>query len=130
MSRWLRTFIVVVLALGVGQIALAQQGPSQLEFALQALSDQVGEPVTVEDLDGWQWNQTNYPDTSLGCPQPGQVYSQAVTSGYQFVLVYQGQTYDYRVSEDGSTVILVRRRSLARPSSSRRLRRTVISSRP
>jgi len=115
LSRWLRTLIVVVLALGVGQIALAQQGPSQLEFALQALSDQVGEPVTVEDLDGWQWNQTNYPDTSLGCPQPGQVYSQAVTSGYQFVLVYQGQTYDYRVSEDGSIVLLCSSTQLGTP---------------
>ncbi|NLE50101.1 MAG: SH3 domain-containing protein [Chloroflexi bacterium] len=106
MSRWLRAFVVMIVALGISQVALAQTSPSQLEFALQALSNQVGQPITVEDLDGWQWSQTNYPDSSLGCPQPGEVYTQVVTSGYQFLLVYQGQTYDYRVSEDGNTVIL------------------------
>lgn len=95
----------VVLALGA-QIAVAQSAPPQIDFALQALSAQTGQDITINDLEGYQWSQQNYPDTSLGCPQPGQMYSQVITSGYQFLLVYQGQTYDYRVSEDGSAVIL------------------------
>ena len=115
MSRWLRAFSVMVVALGVGQLALAQTGPSQIDFALQDLSNRAGQPVTIEDLDGWQWSQINYPDSSLGCPQPGQVYSQVISPGYQFVLIYQGQTYDYRVSEDGSTVILCAATELGTP---------------
>lgn len=105
----------MVVVLGAGQFALAQTAPSQLDFALQDLSNRAGQSVTVEDLDGWQWSQSNYPDTSLGCPQPGQVYSQVISPGYQFVLVYQGQTYDYRVSEDGNTVILCTATELGTP---------------
>jgi len=115
LSRWFRAFIVMVVALGVGQLALAQTAPSQVDFALQDLSNRVGQSITVEDLDGWQWNQSNYPDTSLGCPQPGQVYSQEISPGYQFLLVYQGQTYDYRVSENGSVVILCTATELGTP---------------
>ena len=129
MSRWLRTLIVLVIALGAGQIALAQQGPSQLEFALQALSDQVGEPVAVEDLDGWQWGQTNYPDTSLGCPQPGEVYSQVVTSGYSLCWCTRARRTTIACRKTVASCFSVRRRSLARPFSSQRLRRTGISSR-
>lgn len=106
MAKWFRILMVAGAALLVSQTALAQTSPSQLEIALQALSESVGQTVTEVDLDGWQWSQTNYPDTSLGCPQPDQAYSQVVTSGYQFLLVYQGQTYDYRVSADGNIVIL------------------------
>jgi hypothetical protein len=36
-----------------------------------------------------------WPDGSLGCPEPGQVYTQATMPGYQIVLSYQGQQYDY-----------------------------------
>lgn len=115
MPRWIRTLVVILLALGATQVAVAQTSPTQLEFALEALGTRVGEPVAVEDLDGWQWSQSNYPDTSLGCPQPGEVYNQVVSPGYQFVLVYQEQTYDYRVSEDGSSVILCTEAQLGTP---------------
>lgn len=105
-ARWL-LMLVLVAALVLGARAVsAQAPPSQIEIALQDLSQRVGRTVALNDLTGWQWSQTLYPNTSLGCPQPDQVYSQVITSGYQFLLVYQGQTYDYRVSEDGNIIIL------------------------
>jgi hypothetical protein len=38
------------------------------------------------------WN-----DGSLGCPEPGQMYTQALVDGYQIVLELDGERYDYRV---------------------------------
>ena len=37
----------------------------------------------------------NWPDTSLGCPQPGRFYAQTLTPGYRVVLKASGQEYDY-----------------------------------
>ncbi len=42
------------------------------------------------------WN-----DGSLGCPEPGMMYTQALVDGYWVVLEYGDQSYDYRASEGG-----------------------------
>jgi hypothetical protein len=42
------------------------------------------------------WN-----DGSLGCPEPGVFYTQALVDGYWVVLQIAGGTYDYRVSDSG-----------------------------
>jgi hypothetical protein len=36
-----------------------------------------------------------WPDSSLGCPKPGFMYSQVVTSGYLIVLEANGKQYEY-----------------------------------
>jgi hypothetical protein len=41
-------------------------------------------------------------DGSLGCPEPGMEYTQMLTNGYWVVINAAGQTYDFRVSRDGS----------------------------
>lgn len=46
--------------------------------------------------------QAIWPDGSLGCPVPGQVYIQVETSGYWIVLQAAGKTYDYRATESGA----------------------------
>ena len=38
-----------------------------------------------------------WPDGSLGCPQPGMVYSQAMVPGYHVVVDHGGRAYDYRI---------------------------------
>jgi len=43
--------------------------------------------VSVEEVD--------WPDGSIGCPQPGMVYTQAVINGTKIVLSYDGINYDY-----------------------------------
>lgn len=37
----------------------------------------------------------NWRDGSLGCPEPGKVYTQATTSGYEVILESVGKTYTY-----------------------------------
>jgi hypothetical protein len=44
-------------------------------------------------------------DGSLGCPQPGMMYTQATVSGYQVILALRDQMYDYHLSERGTFVL-------------------------
>ena len=37
-----------------------------------------------------------FPDGSLGCPQPGMAYTQALVDGFKIVAEAGGKTYDYR----------------------------------
>jgi len=48
------------------------------------------EQITLEKVEAVEW-----PDASLGCPEPGKVYAQVVTPGYRIVLEAQGGSYEY-----------------------------------
>jgi len=41
-------------------------------------------------------------DGSLGCPEAGQAYTQALIDGYQVILEVDGERYDYRVGSGAS----------------------------
>lgn len=53
--------------------------------------------VSAEEV---TWN-----DGSLGCPEAGQTYTQALVDGYHIVVELDGERYDYRVGS-GSSVKL------------------------
>ena len=62
---------------------------------LADLEERIGSPitdVTVVSAEATTWN-----DGSLGCPVPGQMYTQALVDGYQVVLEVNGERYDYRI---------------------------------
>lgn len=99
------TLLLLVFILALPVLTQAQ-GPQQLTAALTDLSARLGRTITVNDLTDWSWNESLYNDTSLGCPQAGQTYAQVVTRGFQFILTVDNVTYDYRVSEDQTIVIL------------------------
>ena len=42
-----------------------------------------------------------WPDGSLGCPVPGEMYTQALVPGYHLVFEVDGTAYDYRATETG-----------------------------
>jgi len=54
------------------------------------------EDVNVQRAQAVIWN-----DGSLGCPKPGQFYTQALVDGYQVVLSVADRVYDYRASQRG-----------------------------
>ena len=66
---------------------------SLVQSAIADLRARVDDPnaditiVSVEEVD--------WPDGSIGCPQPGMVYTQAVVNGTKIVLQYDGINYDY-----------------------------------
>jgi hypothetical protein len=46
----------------------------------------------------------DWPDTSLGCPEPGMMYAQVITPGYRILLSYDGQIYPYHSDLGGRVV--------------------------
>jgi len=48
------------------------------------------EDILVKSVEGVQW-----PDSSLGCPQPGMMYLQVITPGFRVVLTVNGKDYEY-----------------------------------
>ncbi len=104
-TRHLILLLVAVL-IGAAAVSAQQQPPSEIGAAIADLSGRVGTTLTADTLDSFTWSAQTFADTSLGCPQPDMAYAQVQSAGYQFLLVYQGKTYDYRVTTGGGAVIL------------------------
>lgn len=62
-----------------------------------ARAGQQGGTVRVIRAQPTTWN-----DGSLGCPRPGEFYTQALVDGYWIVLEVGGQTFDYRAPARGA----------------------------
>lgn len=58
--------------------------------------------VTPQSIEVVQAVSTTWRDGSLGCPQPNMMYTQALVEGYWIILEADGQTYDYRVMQNGN----------------------------
>jgi hypothetical protein len=58
------------------------------------------EAIAVEEAGAVVWR-----DGSLGCPQPGMMYTQALVPGYRIILSAGEETFDYHASERGSFVL-------------------------
>ena len=58
------------------------------------------EQLTVVRAEPALWN-----DGSLGCPQQGLMYTQALVNGYWVMIKTGGQTYDFRVDSRGSFIL-------------------------
>ncbi len=90
-----------------GSERLAVVGTSTADFkvrtlAIADLAERLGiarSAITVKEVVEAQWR-----DSSLGCPQPGMMYLQVITPGYQIVLEANGKTYTYHTSR--SQVVL------------------------
>lgn len=66
-----------------------------LSAILADATERTGVPpseITVTRGDAVTWN-----DGSLGCPEPGMFYTQALVDGYHVVLDVAGEALDYRV---------------------------------
>jgi len=64
-----------------------------IEAAVQDLLGRIklaAADVKVKSIEAVDW-----PDASLGCPQPGMVYAQVITPGYKITLTAGGKDYVY-----------------------------------
>jgi hypothetical protein len=55
------------------------------------------EQLVIVRAESAVWN-----DGSLGCPEPGMMYTQALVNGYWIVINAAGREYDFRVGSGGS----------------------------
>jgi hypothetical protein len=44
--------------------------------------------------------QVTWPDGSLGCPRPGELYTQALVEGYRVVVSHEDRAFDYHAGAD------------------------------
>ena len=61
-----------------------------------ALANVAREQLVIVRAEPVVWN-----DGSLGCPEPGMMYTQALVNGYWVVINAAEQTYDFRVGRGG-----------------------------
>ena len=78
-----------------GQVQQAILDPILKEAAALAKVDR--EQLVIVRTESVIWS-----DGSLGCPEPGMMYTQALVNGYWVAIGAEGQTYDFRVGSGGS----------------------------
>lgn len=79
--------------------ALDDEARATVESAMTDLAERTGEEtdaISLVSFDYVTWN-----DGSLGCPEPGEMYTQALVDGSRTVLEQDGVTYAYHAGPDG-----------------------------
>jgi len=73
--------------------------PIAMQFASQARDDLAGRlGISADQISTSSTQAVSWPDSSLGCPQPGMFYSQVVTPGYLILLKAHDKIYEYHAS--------------------------------
>ena len=73
------------------------------ESTLEAVKDDLAERLgaSADEFEVVKAESITWNDGSLGCPKPGQTYTQALVPGYWIILLRGDEEYDYRASERG-----------------------------
>ena len=58
--------------------------------------------VPEADVEVVRAEAVTWSDGSLGCPEPGMLYTQALVDGFRVVVNASGEELDYRVGQAGS----------------------------
>ncbi len=74
-----------------------------VDAASAFLSQQKG--LDVSGINVQSVTAQNWPDASLGCPEPGMMYAQVITPGYAVRLEAGGQSYEIHTSKGGRAVL-------------------------
>ena len=70
--------------------------------ARKILANELGDGACIlENSQSAQW-----PDASMGCPQPYHAYAQVVTPGYKMIFSLAGAHYAVHTNADGSHIII------------------------
>ncbi|MGQ0609440.1 MAG: hypothetical protein ACT4OQ_13410 [Chloroflexota bacterium] len=72
----------------------------QLDAILDDAARRTG--VDAAELETIRASAMTWPDGSLGCPEPGQTYTQALVDGYHVVVDAADESLDYRATTSGS----------------------------
>ncbi len=99
---------------GSGAEPSPQAGRGVALLARADLAERLGiapEAVTVRSVEAIEW-----PDASLGCPQPGVMYAQVLTPGYLVLVEAGGRAYEYHTNVS-DRVVLCTQEGAAMPDS-------------
>ena len=92
--------LLMVLAAPVAAAADGQEEPpdSVIQAAVDAASAQLGVPA--DNLIVVMTAQRDWPDVSLGCPEPGRTYAQVITPGYVVTIDTDDLVTEVQVNTD------------------------------
>lgn len=102
--RMIGWFLVIVLLVGCdasmpeATAEVPEEAEPLVDKAVEDLADRMGadpDDIVVEGI-----AETEFPDASLGVPEPGESYAQVVTPGYIIMLRTGGKIYEYRAAEN------------------------------
>jgi hypothetical protein len=64
--------------------------------------------ISVSEISLISVEAVDWPDTSLGCPQPGMMYAQVITPGFRVILAAKDRTYEYHTDVERFAVLCVK----------------------
>ena len=73
-------------------LALVSQAKQDLEVLAS---------VPADEIELVKFREVVWPDSSLGCPKPGLLYTQVLSPGYRIVLRARGRRYEYHGARGG-----------------------------
>jgi hypothetical protein len=83
--------------------AVQGEVPGEVTERIRAhLAQRTGAPADSFEVVRGESHQ--WPDGSMGCPQPNMLYIQSLVQGYWIVLRHDDRDYDYRVDQSGHFV--------------------------
>ena len=93
---WIWLLVGGLMAVGVVSTVQLPSNPAQQELVMQAKADLSRRlAIEVDRIHLVEVEPVEWPDASLGCPQPGGMYAQVVTPGFRVVLEAVGERYEY-----------------------------------
>ena len=100
--------VTPVTATPTALIPTTVEAPTGSEAAIALAKDDLAGRlgVAVEKITALGVESVEWPDTSLGCPQPGMMYAQVITPGYRIILRVGGEQYEYHSDNEGRQLVL------------------------
>jgi hypothetical protein len=86
-----------------GQLPMSEVPEALFDVVLADLLERTGSDRSMVEVIKSEF--VVWSDGSLGCPQPGMMYTQALVDGYQVIFAVDGNTFDYHLSDRGAFVL-------------------------
>jgi hypothetical protein len=100
---WAQLGLSLMIAGGIAMNDAMTQDEA-VALARQALAEHVkSTPANVETVSA---ERVDWPNSALGCPEPGMMYAQMIVSGYRIVLRADGKDYPVHVGSGRAVVCL------------------------
>ena len=83
-------------ATALRQVTPMSAYPSVVHLAATNLAKELN--IAPDQVEIRSATQTEWSDSSLGCPEPGRAYMQVITPGYKVILFANGREYEYHTN--------------------------------
>lgn len=80
---------------------LAPEDPGLQDLITNVKADLAGRlSLPMEEITLIEFNEVEWSDSSMDCPEPGMSYLQVITPGYRIILQANNNSYEYHSNRD------------------------------